>query len=528
MRFPYLICCYIHHTNIMKLRKPVWAKHQQRWFGKWHLYLGIIAGAILCIVGITGSILVFEHEIDYSLNRKFYEVKSHQKRIPIEDIIPIIQKNHPDKDFDYVYYMDETNPYIAYRFMDWHHNTEFFVNPFTAEILGGRNTGKSFTGIVTEIHRTLCLGQFGRYVVAFSTLSLLILTITGIRLWIPQQWKKWKEWRKALLVNFKANFKRQNLDWHNVLGLYSSPVVILLSVTGIAITFSTFYVAFLFVFTGNSPQSVAQIFDQHVEAPKNAKMLSTQKIAQIGYQLFPNSVLMGINVPEDEHHPYRLDFKTEKKIDTGNRILLFLNPYTGKVMLNSETDFPNVGNSYLSWLTPIHYGSFGGLPTKILAFIGGLIPLALFITGFIVWWPRYKYNQRTRDKVVLHKKLTKKQLQLQKIRELDFSAFTKFYLKKGLKYALMTLATAFVSGILYGAISGIIWQPALVGVIYIGITVLLNFLVALAVIIFNMIFVFPFRRTYKPVYKYFLLSMVFTVVFLPFCLAISWLSKDLF
>ncbi len=510
-----------------KLKKPIWAKHQQRWYGKWHLYLGIIAGAILCITGLTGSILVFEHEIDYSLNRDFYEVKSNQPRIPIQEIIPIVQKNHPELDFDYVYYMDETNPYIAYRFMDWHHNTEFFVNPFTAEVLGDRSTENSFIGVVTKIHRNLYLGEFGRYIVAFSTLALLILTISGIRLWVPQHWKKWKEWRKALVVNFKSNWKKQNLDWHNVLGLYTSPIVILLSVSGFAITFSTFYIAFLFMFTGNSPQSVAEIFDQHVEAKKGEKPLSVQEISKIGRDLFPGSVLMGINVPEDEHHPYRLDLKTEKTVDTGNRILLFLNPYNGKVMLNSETDFPNIGNSYLSWLTPIHYGSFGGLPTKILAFIGGLMPLALFITGFIVWWPRYKHNNKTRNKII-RQKLTKKQIQLQKIKELSFAPYTKFYLKKGLKYAFMTLAAAFVSGILYGLISGVVWQPALFGVVYIGITVLLNFFVAVIALIFNMLFIFPFRKTYKTVYKFFLLSVVFAVVFLPFCLAISLLSKNIF
>ena len=50
-----------------------WAIHQKRWFGKWHLYLGIIAGAVLSVVGLTGSILVFGDEIDQALNQELFQ-----------------------------------------------------------------------------------------------------------------------------------------------------------------------------------------------------------------------------------------------------------------------------------------------------------------------------------------------------------------------------------------------------------------------------------------------------------------------
>jgi len=37
-----------------------------------------------------------------------------------------------------------------------------------------------------------------------------------------------------------------------------------------------------------------------------------------------------------------------------------------------------------------HYGTFGGLPTRILYVFVGLSPLILFITGFVMWWFRRK------------------------------------------------------------------------------------------------------------------------------------------
>ncbi|MFT3703058.1 MAG: PepSY-associated TM helix domain-containing protein [Agriterribacter sp.] len=52
-----------------------WAKHQKRWFGKWHVYLGIISGLIISVIGLTGSILTFQDDIDAALNRNLFEVR---------------------------------------------------------------------------------------------------------------------------------------------------------------------------------------------------------------------------------------------------------------------------------------------------------------------------------------------------------------------------------------------------------------------------------------------------------------------
>lgn len=103
----------------------------------------------------------------------------------------------------------------TYRLYDPKQEKEIFINPYTAKICGKRMVGSSFIGLVTNIHRTLLIPAIGRYIVGLSALCLLILTTSGLRLWIP---KKWKQLKEVLTVNFKASFKRQNYDWHNVLG----------------------------------------------------------------------------------------------------------------------------------------------------------------------------------------------------------------------------------------------------------------------------------------------------------------------
>ncbi len=41
---------------------------------------------------------------------------------------------------------------------------------------------------------------------------------------------------------------------------------------------------------------------------------------------------------------------------------------------------------------PLHYGTFSGLPTRILYIFVGLAPTFLFVTGFVMW--RYRYRPK--------------------------------------------------------------------------------------------------------------------------------------
>lgn len=510
-----------------KIKKGLrWAKHQKRWFGKWHLYLGIIAGAILCVVGLTGSILVFQDEIDIALNKELFESLKGNKRYSIGEIVGVVQQKYPGKKFDYVFVTDEKNPNGTYRFYNFKTEEEFFVNPYTGELSGKRLINSSFIRIVMNIHRTLLIPAAGRYIVGLASLCMLILTISGLRLWVPQQFRKWKQWRPVLTVNFKASFKRQNYDWHNVLGFYSAPVVIMLALTGFAITFSTVFIAFLFMLTGKSPQSVANIFGQKSVYTQGAKALSATDAATIARNIMPEAELLGMAIPTTNDMVYRLDLKSASVSKNGNRIMLMVDQYTGKIVLNSETDFPNIGNSYLSWLTPIHYGTFGGMPTRIMALIAGLIPLLLFITGFIIWWPRFKKQSNPAKSIAPRPTLN--EVQLQAIKLLPFAKYFTYYFKKGFKYALMLLAAAFLSGALYGVISGIVLQPGFFAVLYAGISITVNFVIALLVTIIVLIFLAPFKKGGRSVYKYFSISLAFLLVFLPVIIAIGLFSKTLF
>jgi hypothetical protein len=321
-----------------------------------------------------------------------------------------------------------------------------------------------------------------------------------------------------LTVKFGSSFKRQNYDWHNVIGFYSSPVVVLLSLTGVCIAFSTLVVPLLFLLSGKSPKGIEEIFSSKSAYTKNAVTLTPKAIAAVAYQLIPESKIDGISLPADSVDVYRLDVITPSNNKEGKREMLVFDQYNGKVLLNSRKDFPDVGEAYLSWLIPLHYGSFGGMPTKILACLGGLAPAALFITGFIIWFPRWRKQKKSGRPIRLSEDETLRRTspEKNKIAQNAISPVTYFLqqLKSSFKYAGWILLITAVMGVLYGIISGIPVQPAVFGIAFITVLVVLNFAVALLCFLFNAIFLAPFKNGSRMLIRYFSLSLGFCIVFL--------------
>ncbi len=54
-----------------------------------------------------------------------------------------------------------------------------------------------------------------------------------------------------------------------------------------------------------------------------------------------------------------------------------------------DEDFnPRLGDTILYWFTALHFGRFGGWPTKLAWTAAGLAPPVIFATGVAMWWTR--------------------------------------------------------------------------------------------------------------------------------------------
>ncbi|MEM8886431.1 MAG: PepSY-associated TM helix domain-containing protein [Bacteroidota bacterium] len=365
------------------------AKHQKRWFGKWHTWGGITAGFVLIIVCLTGSLLVFEEELDVWLNPELFTFSEGKERITFQETLEAIQIQRPEWEVGGIF-VGEKREGAMMAFLKTTPVYQVVIDPYNGKVMGSRVYANTLMGTIRRLHRTLLIPTIGKYIVGISSIFMAILMITGLRLWIPAKWRFLKD---HLGIKSKASFKRQNYDFHRAMGFYFSPFITLISLTGAAITFSPLIILALFLVSFEPPQSLSSILNQKSAYVEGQNTLSITEIEALSMKAMPEGEVMGISFPRDTAGVYTVNIIEESVAETGSRYLLFVDQYSGEVVTNSKTDFPNIGNAYVNWVTPIHYGTFGGLPTRILALIASFMGALMFLSGILIWWPRWKKQQ---------------------------------------------------------------------------------------------------------------------------------------
>lgn len=473
----------------------------------------------MSFIAATGSILVFQNEIDQALNPRLYHELKETPKLGFSAVVGIVQDKYPKKRITSISIAEIGNVRSAYRVMltskeKRNVTTEMFINPYNGEISGKRIYQSSFIKIVTELHINLMLSFPGKIIVGLSTLVLLILTITGLRLWIPS---KWKQLRAVLTVKFGSGWKRQNYDWHNTIGFYTAPFVIVLCLTGFCMNLGILGAPALMKIGGEDIGVIKKLIATKSKYTEGVVQLPLEKVFAAAKKEIPDAEVMSLLFPADSTGTFALQVYAPNKIGKAKRDALLIDQYSAQVLFNSMKDFQQIGKAFLGWVQPLHYGNFGGLPTKILAFIGGLAPLLLMISGFIIWWPRYK-KQRNRKYKPASPKLLEKAHAYDPVRQTIpyWQAMWKGC-TEGAKYALWSLLISLVTGVIYGAPSGVIIEPAFLTVYLTTCIIVLNFVVAFIVVVSALLaramVIFRINLNIYGSVRYFALSLSFLVVF---------------
>ena len=67
---------------------------------------------------------------------------------------------------------------------------------------------------------------------------------------------------------------------------------------------------------------------------------------------------------------------------------VYVDPATARVLRVDRFDRQPLGVKIVRLVTPLHYGAIGGLTTRILWVVTGLMPGVFFFTSLLMWWNR--------------------------------------------------------------------------------------------------------------------------------------------
>src|SRR5436190_12728255 len=102
-----------------------------------HLYLALIAGVFVVILGLTGSIMAFEPEIDHLLHAHLSYVAAGEQPLNLAQISSVIAKAFPGEAISG--YTLSSAPDLSYQVSL--KRGSVYVNQYTGEVLGVRAGG---------------------------------------------------------------------------------------------------------------------------------------------------------------------------------------------------------------------------------------------------------------------------------------------------------------------------------------------------------------------------------------------------
>jgi uncharacterized iron-regulated membrane protein len=209
------------------------------------------------------------------------------------------------------------------------HKKQRLFDPYTGQDLGeSRPYSIQVMAWLLDLHVNLLSGKVGRLINGVCAVFVLALSFTGAVLW----WPGIRRWRRGLTIQATSNWKLFNWELHSMVGLWMLPVVLMFGLVGVYAGFPAPFQALV--------NKIAPL-DVYRPIPEAS--------------LVPNIPVVPVSTPIP-----RTRFRP--KYSTGDKII--------------------------RWFSYLHFGNFGGWPSKALWVIIGLAPAFLFVTGFLMWWNR--------------------------------------------------------------------------------------------------------------------------------------------
>jgi uncharacterized iron-regulated membrane protein len=266
-------------------------------------------------------------------------------------------------------------------------NSQAFMNPYTGQVAALQSQRSPFFFTAFSLHRWLLAGDTGKLIVGVSTSMFLFILITGIVLWWPQNRKILKQ---RLSLKWNAGWKRINHDWHIVIGFYTAIFLFAFAFTGLAWSFKWFNDGIYWI-TGSE--------NKRPEPPKSTVLegtaaLSFDQAYTMARKQMPDAEYYTISRPQEADASVTVTVMPADAIHERATHQLFYDKYTGEQLGQLLYQERSLGQRVRTTFYPVHVGSIGGLPGRIIAFISCLAGFTFPITGVILWINRLRKNKK--------------------------------------------------------------------------------------------------------------------------------------
>lgn len=343
-----------------------------------HKFSGLLLGLLLALIGLSGSLLVFDHALDEQLTPELRHLPADQSGSLQTALERAREAALPNYQATRIYLARQPGAPHTIRFSNpdiTDSRLEVSINPLTGEVLTVRHWGRYPLSWIYKFHYSLLSGHNGEIVVGLLGLCMLFFCISGTLLWWPRR----GQWRMAWRVVKRLGPTRLFRDLHRLIGICSVPVLVLIAATGTAMVFSEpvhRLVASLLATAETPRYSVAP----------GVEHLSLDTLVNSVKTALPHAQLKRIFLTQSDSDSLRITLNLPGEAWTQHGAsAAWINPYNGQLLGISNASTLPAGDQLLNWLFPLHNADALGLIGRWLWLLAGITPLLLFISGVILW-----------------------------------------------------------------------------------------------------------------------------------------------
>jgi uncharacterized iron-regulated membrane protein/flavodoxin len=384
-----------------------------------HLLAGVIAGTVIFIMSATGVILMYEHQLVEYAERDVREVTPPDggaQRKRLDELVAQARKHNSDAQPTGVVLRKDLAASVAVGFG---RNGVTYVNPYTGAVLGSGSKLHDWFHEVIDWHRWLGMeGEgraTGRAITGACNLAFFWLAVTGVYLWWPRSWHC-RGLKPSLLFNPRLRGKARDWNWHNVIGFWSSGVLVALTLTAVVMSYP-WANDLLYTLTGDEPPrrgegragpatqgSAAR--SQRNETPAPTPMASFDVLLARAQEQVPGWVVIMIRFPPRGDGPVTASIQGPDAFHPFQRSQLTLNRANGNVVKWDLYANNSAGRKLRTWVRALHTGEAFGFAGQTVAGLASLGSCFLVWTGLAMAWRRFRYRKREAAQVPIEESET--------------------------------------------------------------------------------------------------------------------------
>jgi uncharacterized iron-regulated membrane protein len=277
-------------------------------------------------------------------------------------------------------------------------------------VLGGLSRVHDLLHEVVDWHRWLGSREIGRPITGAANLGFLGLVALGVFLWWPRRWTR-ATVRQVTRFDGRLRGRARDYNWHNVMGIWCAPVLLVLTLTGLVISYE-WANDLLYTLTGSEPapaerpapaagrasrEPEGRPRDDRPPRPADGRgpaglyALWTRAERQV-----PGWVLISFRLPARPDGPVTFTIQEPTGWHPAPRSQLTLDPITAEVVRWEPFAGQSLGRRLRSWVRPLHTGEAGGPAGQAVALLASAGGAVLVWTGLALAWRRFRsWRRRT-------------------------------------------------------------------------------------------------------------------------------------